>query len=383
VEPTKKHPKIDYWMNSVHRSQGSELFLSPGLPPTARLPTGIVALEASPLTASAVNEVAEALMSESQLAELKQNRDCEFATSLRGSIRFRVAAYYQRQNIALILRRIEPLIPEIAELQMPDVLQKLARSKSGIVFLVGEAGSGRSTTAASMIDYRNRTMPGHIISIESPMEYLHNHKKSIVTQREVGVDTASFEDGLRCAIRQSPDAVHVGDARSRETLSMAISLAESGKLVLASVRAATVSEALSRVSRVFPADSRDQFLLDLSFSLKAVISQELIPSHLGTLNYPCVEVLLNTPTVRDKLRRGKFGELRSIMRDSVHQGMISHDQSLLALYEAGRISAEEATRHAGSSNEVRLAIKRCDEKRAQAKSSGEKTVSNIPLAAGG
>jgi len=257
----------------------------------------------------------------------------------------------------MVCRRIESRIPNFEELGCPDSLSELALEKRGIILFVGATGTGKSTSMAAMVGYRNHRMTGHIITIEDPIEYVHQHGKSLVTQREVGIDTESFEVALRNTLRQAPDVILIGEVRTRETMEHAITFSETGHLVLATLHANNANQAMDRILHFFPEDQREQVLLDLSFNLKATIAQQLLPSVDGSRRWAAFEVLLATPLIKDLIRKGEIDELKLVMRDSGHHGMITFDQTMFKMYKEGKISYDDALRHADSANEVRLMIK--------------------------
>jgi twitching motility protein PilU len=257
----------------------------------------------------------------------------------------------------MVCRRIETRIPTFDQLDLPDTLQDLALTKRGIIIMVGATGTGKSTTLAAMLGYRNQSMTGHIITVEDPIEYVHHHAKSIITQREVGIDTDSFEVALRNTLRQAPDVILIGEVRTREAMEHAIAFAETGHLCLTTLHANNANQAMDRILHFFPEDQRDQVLLDLSFNLRGVVAQQLLPSVDGRRRHIVLEILLNTPLVQEKIRKGDIHEIKPIMKESNHHGMVTFDQSLVRLYQEGCITYKDALRHADSPNEVRLAIK--------------------------
>jgi len=297
------------------------------------------------------------LMRERQKEEFRNTQELQFAYSLGPDVRYRVSAFVQQGMTGMVCRRIETRIPSFEELGCPDSLSELALEKRGIVLFVGATGTGKSTSMAAMVGYRNQRMTGHIITIEDPIEYVHQHGKSLVTQREVGIDTESFEVALRNTLRQAPDVILIGEVRSRETMEHAITFSETGHLVLATLHANNANQAMDRILHFFPEEHREQVLLDLSFNLKATVAQQLIPSVDGSRRWAAFEVLLATPLVKDLIRKGEIDELKLVMRDSGHHGMITFDQCMFNMYKSGKISYDDALRHADSANEVRLMIK--------------------------
>jgi twitching motility protein PilU len=271
--------------------------------------------------------------------------------------RFRVSCFYQRNCVGMVLRRIESKIPTVEELNLPPVIKQLAMTKRGIIVFVGGTGTGKSTSLASMIGYRNQNSTGHIITIEDPIEYVHKHEGCIITQREIGIDTDSWDNALKNTLRQAPDVIMIGEVRTRETMEHAIAFAETGHLVLCTLHANNANQAMDRILHFFPADRREQLFMDLSLNLKGVVAQQLIPTPDGKARRVAVEILLGTPLVQDYIRQGEIHKLKEVMKESTLLGMKTFDQSLVELYHAGEISYEDALRHADSANEVRLRIK--------------------------
>jgi twitching motility protein PilU len=285
-----------------------------------------------------------------------------------------VSAFVQQSYTGMVCRRIETRIPTFEQLDLPEVLGDLALLKRGIVMFVGATGSGKSTSLAAMMGYRNKRMSGHIITIEDPIEYVHFHNKSLITQREVGMDTESFEVALRNTLRQAPDVIMIGEVRTRETMEHAITFAETGHLVLATLHANNANQAMDRILHFFPEEAKDQVLLDLSFNLQAMIAQQLLPSADGTRRWAAVEILLASPLVKEKIRKGEISELKNIMKESQHHGMVTFDQCLFQMYKEGKITYDDALRHADSANEVRLAVKLSEGGDAESLAAGLKDV---------
>ncbi len=348
---------IKSWLRQLHDKNGSDLFVTVGAPPCVKVHGKIKPLTREALTHERVVKIIDAIMTENQRQEFRDTKECQFAVSLEGVARYRVSAFYQRNSVGMVCSRIETKIPSFEDLDLPESLSELAMVKRGIVVLVGATGTGKSTTLAAMVGYRNCNASGHIISIEDPIEFVHKHRKSLVTQREVGIDTQSFEAALKNTLRQAPDVIMIGEIRTRESMEQAITFAETGHLCLTTLHANNANQAMDRILHFFPEDRHPQVLLDLSFNLKAVIAQQLVPSIDGGRRHVALEILINTPLVQEKIRKGKIEELKHIMKDSTHHGMVTFDQSLLALYQSGQIAYEEALRHADSANDVRLAVK--------------------------
>jgi twitching motility protein PilU len=296
-------------------------------------------------------------MTPAQREEFEKTHECQFAIAAQGVGRFRVSCFYQRNCVGMVLRRIETKIPSVDELSLPPVIKQLAMTKRGIIVFVGATGSGKSTSLASMIGYRNANSTGHIITIEDPIEYVHKHEGCIITQREVGIDTDSWDNALKNTLRQAPDVIMIGEIRTREGMDHAIAFAETGHLVLCTLHANNANQAMDRILHFFPEDRRQQLLMDLSLNLKGVVAQMLIPTPDGKSRRVAVEVLLGTPLVQDYIRQGDIHKLKEVMKESTLLGMKTFDQSLIELYQTGEISYEDALRHADSANEVRLRIK--------------------------
>jgi twitching motility protein PilU len=284
-------------------------------------------------------------------------RECNFAISAPGLGRFRVSAFYQRTHVGMVLRRINTEIPTIEELGLPPIIRDLAMTQRGIVVFVGATGTGKSTSLASMIGHRNRNSTGHIVSIEDPIEYIHQHEGCVVTQREVGIDTQSFEVALKNTLRQAPDVILIGEVRSQDTMDHAIAFAETGHLCLTTLHANNANQAMDRIINFFPPERHNQLFMDLSLNLKAVIAQQLIPTPDGKGRVVALEILVNTPHLSDLIRKGEVHKIKDVMKRSAEQGMQTFDQHLYKLYKQGRIAYEDAIRYADSANEVRLMIK--------------------------
>ena len=337
--------------------RASDLFITTGMPPCMKIAGRVAPVTKGKLTPEQTHQIVTSIMTDSQKRDFEEHRECNFAISASGIGRFRVSAFYQRNQPGMVLRRIETEIPTLEELGLPDVLRDLAMTKRGLVIFVGATGTGKSTSLASMIGHRNRNSTGHIVTIEDPIEFVHQHEGCIVTQREVGIDTDSFQVALQNTLRQAPDIILIGEIRSAETMDYAISFAETGHLCLATLHANNANQAMDRMVNFFPSDRQNQLFMDLSLNLKGVVAQQLIPTPDGSGRVPAIEVLLGTPLVRDKLRDGEVAELKDIMKRSGEQGMQTFDQHLYALYQEGRITYDDAIRHADSANEVRLQAK--------------------------
>lgn len=335
----------------------SDLFITAGMPPSLKLNGRIVPVSRTPLSPEQARETVFAVMNEQQRREFTASQECNFAISARGIGRFRVSAFYQRNLAGMVLRRIETRIPTLDELRLPEVLRELSMTKRGLVLFVGATGTGKSTSLAAMIGYRNQNSSGHIISIEDPVEFIHQHQGCIITQREVGIDTESFEVALKNTLRQAPDVIMIGEIRTRETMDYAVAFAETGHLCLATLHANNANQALDRIINFFPADRQHQVWMDLSLNLRAIVAQQLVPTPDGKGRRAVIEVLINTPLIADLIRKGEVHELKAVMKRSTEQGMQTFDQALYQLYNQGEITYEEALRHADSANDLRLMIK--------------------------
>lgn len=345
------------WLRALHEAKGSDLFVTVGAPPCLKIHGKISPVGRQALSHEEVSSIIHGIMREDQREEFRTTRECQFAISLEGVARFRVSAFSQRNSVGIVCRRIETQIPTFEDLDLPESLSDLATAKRGLVFVCGATGTGKSTTLAAMVGYRNNHSPGHIISVEDPIEYVHKHRKCLITQREVGIDTVSFEMALRNTLRQAPDMILIGEVRTRESMEHAITFAETGHLCLTTLHANNANQAMDRILRFFPEDRHQQVLLDLSFNLKAIIAQQLIPSIEGDRRHVALEILINSPLVQEKIRKGKIEELKTIMKDSRHHGMVTFDQSLFSMYQKGLISYDNAIRHADSANDLRLTVK--------------------------
>jgi twitching motility protein PilU len=348
---------IEDWLQLVHDEKGSDLFITADAPPCIKVNGKIRAISTEVLLPDEVREIVLGIMNKKQLREFTDTLECQFAIALGDEVRFRVSAFYQQGNVGMVCRRIETTIPTFDELGLPDLLTDLSLAKRGIVLFVGATGTGKSTSLAAMVGYRNQRMSGHIITVEDPIEYVHFHRKSLVTQREVGIDTDSFEVALRNTLRQAPDVIMIGEVRTRETMEYAITFAETGHLVFCTLHANNANQALDRILHFFPEEAKEQVLLDLSFNMKAIVAQQLVPSADQTRRWAAVEILLATPLVQERIRNGEISELKKIMSESNHHGMVTFDQCLFRMYQEGKITYDEAIRHADSANEVRLAVK--------------------------
>ncbi|MFA7095703.1 MAG: PilT/PilU family type 4a pilus ATPase [Gammaproteobacteria bacterium] len=340
----------------VHKN-GSDLFITAGMPPCIKIDGRITPVTQTPLSPAQCREVVLGTMTREVREQFERDREANFALSLTGVGRFRVSAFVQRGQAGMVLRRIETRIPTLEELHLPGILKELVMVKRGLVIVVGGTGTGKSTSLAAMIGYRNRNSTGHIITIEDPIEFIHQHAGCIITQREVSIDTESYDVALKNTLRQAPDVILIGEVRSRETMDYAIAFAETGHLCLMTLHANNANQALDRIINFFPEDRRNQLLLDLSLNLKATIAQQLIPRADGKGRCVAVEIMINTPLIADLIRKGDIHLIKDTMKRSTEQGMKTFDQALFELYKAGEITQEDALRYADSANEVRLMIK--------------------------
>ena len=337
--------------------KGSDLFITGDFPPAIKVDGKMTKVSPQPLNAGHTLALARAVMNDKQAAEFERTKECNFAISPPGVGRFRVNAFIQQGKVGMVMRVIPAVLPTIDGLGVPQVLKDVVMSKRGLTILVGATGSGKSTTLAAMVDWRNEQSYGHIITIEDPVEFVHPHKNCVVTQREVGLDTDSWEAALKNTLRQAPDVILMGEVRDRETMEHAIAFAETGHLCLCTLHANSANQALDRVINFFPEERRPQLLMDLSLNLKAIISQRLVPKQDGKGRIAAVEVLLNSPLISDLIFKGEVSEIKEIMKKSRNMGMQTFDQALFDTFEANQITYEDALRNADSVNDLRLQIK--------------------------
>ncbi len=344
-------------LRAMVAKKASDLFITAGFPPALKLDGKMTPVSNQSLTPQHTQELARSLMNDKQAQEFEANKECNFAINPPGIGRFRVNAFVQQARVGIVLRTITTTIPKMDDLGLPPVLKDVAMTKRGLVIMVGATGSGKSTTLAAMIGYRNENSHGHIITIEDPIEYVHDHKNCLITQREVGVDTESWEAALKNTLRQAPDVILIGEVRERETMEHAIAFAETGHLCLCTLHANSANQALDRIINFFPEERRLQLLMDLSLNLKGLVSQRLIPLKDSKGRAAAIEILLNSPLISDLIFKGEVHEIKEIMKRSRELGMQTFDQALFDLYEAGKIGYEDAMRNADSMNELRLQIK--------------------------
>ncbi|MET0377766.1 MAG: PilT/PilU family type 4a pilus ATPase [Spongiibacteraceae bacterium] len=348
------------YLKILATKDGSDLYLSTGAPPCAKFQGVLRPLEREPMKPGQIKDIAYTLMDDEQRKEFELELEMNLAISVAGVGRFRVNIFRQRNEISIVARNIKMDIPQFDDLGLPSVLKDVIMAKRGLVLFVGATGSGKSTSLASLIDYRNSNSAGHIITIEDPVEFVHRHKKSIVNQREVGVDTRSFQKALKNTLRQAPDVILIGEVRDRETMEHCLAFAETGHLAISTLHANNANQALDRIINFFPEERRAQLLMDLSSNIRAFVSQRLIPSSDGK-RVAAVEVLLGSPTIAEMILRGEFESIKEIMEKSENLGMQTFDTALFKLYREGRISLDEALRNADSANNLRLRIKLADQ----------------------
>ena len=336
---------------------GSDLFLTADFPPAIKVDGAVSKLSSQALTSQHTLALARSIMNDKQSAEFERTKECNFAISPAGLTRFRCNAFIQQGKVGIVLRQIPQDLPSIDSLGLPQVLKTLAMNKRGLIIFVGATGSGKSTSMAAMLDFRNENSHGHIITVEDPIEFVHPHKNCVVTQREVGLDTDSWEAALKNPLRQAPDVILMGEIRDRETMEHAVAFAETGHLCLATLHANSANQALDRIINFFPEERRAQLLMDLSLNLRAMVSQRLIPKQDGKGRAAAVEIMLNTPLIADLIFKGEVAEIKEVMKKSRNLGMQTFDQALFDAYEANVISYEDALRNADSLNDLRLQIK--------------------------
>jgi len=345
------------WLTQLVERKGSDLFITVGVPPTVKVNGELVLLNDQKLTREQAESVVHSMMSAEQRDQFVKTRELNFAIYREKLGRFRVSAFQQRSFVGAVLRRIETVIPTLKGLGIPETLSEFAMIQRGLVIIVGSTGAGKSSTLAAMIEHRNKSTKGHIITIEDPIEFVYEHQSSIMTQREVGIDTDSFEVALKNTLRQAPDVILIGEIRSRDTMSYAIAFSETGHLCLATLHANNANQALDRIANFFPHEQQTQLWMDLSLNLKAIVAQQLIPTKDGNGRVPAVEILINTPVISEHIRKGEVNVLKEFMTKGKEVGMQTFDQALFQLYMDGKITYETALQHADSENELRLMIK--------------------------
>jgi twitching motility protein PilU len=344
-------------LTAMSQSGGSDLFISKDFPPAMKLQGNMQPLTNQKLSGEVARELAYALMNQRQRDEFAKELECNFAISIPGVSRFRVNVFVQQQHVGMVARTIANEIPDFAKLGLPETLREIVMTKRGLVLVVGATGSGKSTSLAAMIDHRNRSSAGHIVTVEDPVEFVHQSQQSLITHREVGIDTHSWHNALKNTLRQAPDVILIGEIRDTETMENAIAFAETGHLCLGTLHSNSANQTIDRIINFFPEERRKQLLMDLSGNLRAIISQRLVRTADGKGRRAAIEILINTPTIADKLLKGEFHEIKPIMTKSRELGMMTFDASLFDLYNEGAISYDEAIRNADSANELRLNIK--------------------------
>jgi twitching motility protein PilU len=344
-------------LKAMVAKKGSDLFITAGFPPAVKLDGKMTPVASQQLNMQHTSELTRAMMNDKQAQEFEATKECNFAINPSGIGRFRVSAFMQQGRIGMVLRTITTTIPKFEDLNLPPVLKDVVMTKRGLIIMVGGTGSGKSTSLAAMIGYRNENSYGHIITIEDPVEYVHDHKNCVITQREVGVDTDSWHAALKNTLRQAPDVILIGEIRDRDTMDYAIAFAETGHLCMATLHANSANQALDRIINFFPEERKHQVLMDLSLNIRALVSQRLIPKKEGKGRAAAVEIMLNSPLISDLIFKGEVHEIKEIMKKSRELGMQTFDQHLFELYENGSINYEDALRNADSVNELRLMIK--------------------------
>ncbi|MBK7673405.1 PilT/PilU family type 4a pilus ATPase [Accumulibacter sp.] len=339
------------------QKNGSDLFITANFPPAIKVDGKVVPVSNQTLLPQHSAELARSIMNDRQASDFEATKECNFAISPSGIGRFRVNALVQQGRVAVVCRTINLVVPTLDELGLPPVLKDIAMTLRGLVIFVGGTGTGKTTSLAALVDHRNRNSQGHIITIEDPIEFVHEHKKSIVTQREIGVDTDSWEVALKNTLRQAPNVIMMGEIRDRKTMDYAIAFAETGHLALATLHANSSNQAIDRIINFFPEDRRHQLLMDLSLNLRALVSQRLLAKKDGKGRVPAIEILLNSPLISDLIFKGQVNEIKDVMKRSRELGMQTFDQALFDLYEAGQITYADALRNADSLNDLRLQIK--------------------------
>ncbi|WP_371373880.1 PilT/PilU family type 4a pilus ATPase [Thalassotalea aquiviva] len=340
----------------VERS-ASDLFITVKLQPSAKINGELTPIDTQVLTPETTLELVESAMTERQKKEFHQDKECNFALSLEDVGRFRISAFWQREMPGMVVRRIVTEIPDVDRMGLPSILKDLVMSKRGLLLFVGGTGTGKSTSMASLIGYRNHNARGHILTIEDPVEFVHEHDRSMITQREVGLDTESFDAALKSSLRQAPDVILIGEIRSREIMEHALSFAETGHLCIATLHANNANQAIDRIMHLVPAEQHGKLLFDLALNLRGVIAQQLVPTRDGRGRKAAIEILINSPYIAELIKKGKISEIKEVMSKSRELGMQTFDQALFDLYQSGHISYTDALHHADSPNDLRLMIK--------------------------
>lgn len=348
---------FDALLQLVVHKKASDLFITAGWAPTIKVNGALQQVSKTRLSSTQTSEIVRSIMTDAQKKEFADSKECQFAIQRPDIGRFRVSAFVQKDDAGMVLRRIESIIPTLKELNLPPILEELSMTKRGLIIFVGATGTGKSTSLAAMVGHRNRNSSGHIITIEDPVEFVHEHAGCVITQREVGIDTESYEVALKNTLRQAPDVILIGEIRTRETMEHAMTFAETGHLCLSTLHANNANQALDRIIHFFPEEAHSQLFMDLSLNLKALIAQQLVPTIDGKGRKAIIEILINTPLASDYIRKGDVHKLKELMKNSTEQGMQTFDQALYESYSKGEISYDDALLFADSKNEVRLAIK--------------------------
>lgn len=343
-------------LQSMVDAKASDMFVTAGLPVSAKINGELLPISQQTLSAEAALALVLSSMNEKQQNTFLQSKECNFAIA-NAAGRFRISAFFQRDQAGMVVRRIVTTIPEVDDLGLPPILKEIIMSKRGLVLFVGGTGTGKSTSLAALIGYRNKNTRGHILTIEDPIEFVHQHHKSLITQREVGIDTESFDAALKSSLRQAPDVILIGEIRSQDTMEYALSFAETGHLCIATLHANNANQAIDRIMHLVPKERHNKLLFDLSLNLRAIVAQQLIPTADGNRRIAAIEVLLNSPLVADLIKRGEIAEVKTVMSKSRELGMQTFDQALYDLYQRNQISYADALHHADSPNDLRLMIK--------------------------
>lgn len=349
--------RFHQYLEKMVQHDASDMFVTAKLPVSAKINGELTPIDEAVLSPEAALELVHNAMNEKQKKEFDQEKECNFAISIEGIGRFRVSAFWQRDMAGMVIRRIVTEIPDSDDLGLPSVLKDVVMSKRGLVLFVGGTGTGKSTSMAALIGYRNRNSRGHILTIEDPVEFVHEHGKSMVTQREVGLDTESFDAALKSSLRQAPDVILIGEIRSQEIMEHALAFAETGHLCIATLHANNANQAIDRIMHLVPADQHGKLLFDLALNLRGIIAQQLIPTRDGNGRVAAIEILLNSPYIAELIKKGEVGDIKEVMEKSTEQGMQTFDQALFNLYQRGLINYADAIHHADSPNDLRLMIK--------------------------
>jgi len=358
--------EFNEYLRVLAKNDGSDLYLSTGAPPCAKFQGVLKPIEKTALAPGQIKDIAYALMDEAQRTDFERELEMNLAVSIPGIGRFRINIFRQRNEISIVARNIKTEIPNFDDLRLPPVLKEVIMAKRGLVLFVGGTGSGKSTSLAALIDYRNSNSGGHIITIEDPIEYVHKHKKSVINQREIGTDTRNFHNALKNTLRQAPDVILIGEIRDRETMEHALAFAETGHLAISTLHANNANQALDRIINFFPEERRPQLLVDLALNMRAFVSQRLVRT-VDEKRMAAVEILLGSPTIQELILRGEMESIKEIMEKSQEMGMQTFDTALIKLHQAGHISLDEAIKNADSANNVRLKIKLADKSAASDK----------------